>query len=171
VMRQWQGPSLIMPTVLHSTPIKTGVPIIQVSGPDFQDSNNTIYEELKNPHNQNNEPMIALEDQDGETYDHLDFRRAVNELKPQYLSSESIKTERSRNSSSNRSKDSPGREQELKEQETVLSDLSCVTSNNGSSDQDWTDSVLSSFEKLNNSGSRTRKCIYKPESDLDPVNV
>ena len=29
VMRQWQGPSLIMPTVLHSTPIKTGVPIIQ----------------------------------------------------------------------------------------------------------------------------------------------
>ena len=25
---------------------------------------------------------------------------------------------------------------------------------------------LSSFEKLNNSGSRTRKCIYKPESDL-----
>ena len=114
---------------------------------------------------------VALEDQDGETYDHLDFRRAVNELKPQYLSSESIKTERSRNSSSNRSKDSPGREQELKEQETVLSDLSCVTSNNGSCDQDWTDSVLSSFEKLNNSGSRTRKCIYKPESDLDPVNV
>ena len=36
---------------------------------------------------------------EGEGYDHLDFRRPVNELKPQYLSTESIKTERSRNTS------------------------------------------------------------------------
>ena len=33
--------------------------MFSVSGPDFQDSNNTIYEELKNPHNQNSEPMIG----------------------------------------------------------------------------------------------------------------
>ena len=105
--------------------------------------------------------------EDGEGYDHLDFRRPVNDLKPQYLSSESIKTDRSRNSS-HHSKDSskdisdtcsrPGETRDTcksrDQPETVISDLS--------SDQDWTDSVLNSLEKLNSSGIGTRKCIYQP---------
>ena len=104
--------------------------------------------------------------EDGEGYDHLDFRRPVNDLKPQYLSSESIKTDRSRNSSRH-SKDSsskdivsdtrdtcPRSRDQVDTVDTVISDLS--------SDQDWTDSVLNSFEKLNNSGAGTRKCIYQP---------
>ena len=33
---------------------------------------------------------FVLDLEDGEGYDHLDFRRPVNDLKPQYLSSESI---------------------------------------------------------------------------------
>ena len=99
---------------------------------------------------------------ESEGYDHLDFRRPVNELKPQYLSTESILSERSRNSS-NRSKESPGKSREelkVNTVETVMSDLSGASS----SDHNWTDSVLSSLEKLNNSGSRTRKGIYQPET-------
>merc|ERR1711941_264481 len=107
------------------------------------------------------EPMIELGEAEG--YDHLDFRRPVNELKPQYLSTESILSQRSRNSS-NRSKESPIKsveELKVKTVETVVTDLSGGSS---SSDHNWTDSVLSSFEKLNNSGSRTRKCIYQPDT-------
>ena len=44
-------------------------------------------------------PDLEDGEAEGEGYDHLDFRRPVNELKPQYLSTESIKTERSRNTS------------------------------------------------------------------------
>ena len=44
-------------------------------------------------------PDLEDGEAEAEGYDHLDFRRPVNELKPQYLSTESIKTERSRNTS------------------------------------------------------------------------
>ena len=87
----------------------------------------------------------------GEEYDHLDFKRPVNELKPQYLSSETIKSvsDRSRNSSS---RESPCR--------ADMSDTS-LGSEPGS-DMNLCDAVLGSFEKLNNSQSRSRKTLYQP---------
>ena len=115
--------------------------------------------------------ICCLDLEDTEGYDHLDFRRPVNDLRPQYLSTESIKTSsnRSRNSShhskdSNVGKDSP----EARASGASRGDDS------SSSGADWTDSVLNSLEKLNASSlSRTRKCIYKPDSptDLNPVNL
>jgi len=124
--------------------------------PENQQSE-SLYEELKQ---KPDDQMIEQDETEG--YDHLDFRRPVNELKPQYLSTESILSQRSRNSSS-RSKESPAKSQEelkMNPAETVMSDVSGTSS----SDHNWTDSVLSSLEKLNNSGSRTRKGIYQPET-------
>lgn len=160
--------------MVTSTPVKSSVPTIRVSEPDLSHGvKDDIYEELKNQHNQSSTPMIDLED--GEGYDHLDFRRPVNDLKPQYLSSESILGSRSRNSSNHSSEKvipipqvsgdtsrqpSPGNTSDR----SMRSDKDCDKSNL-SSDQDWTDSVLNSLEKLNQSGSRTRTCIYQPDSD------
>jgi len=160
--------------MVTSTPVKSSVPTIRVSEPDLSHGvKDDIYEELKNQHNQSSTPMIDLED--GEGYDHLDFRRPVNDLKPQYLSSESILGSRSRNSSNHSSEKvipipqvsgdtsrhpSPGNISDR----SMRSDKDFDKSNL-SSDQDWTDSVLNSLEKLNQSGSRTRTCIYQPDSD------
>jgi len=176
--------------MVTSTPVKSSalssVPTIRVSEPDLSHGvNDDIYEELKNQHNQSSTPMIDLED--GEGYDHLDFRRPVNDLKPQYLSSESILGSRSRNSSNHSSEKVIPLPQEKDSGDTSrnvstgnssrhvspgnTSDRSMRSSNKDceksdlSSDQDWTDSVLNSLEKLNQSGSRTRTCIYQPDSD------
>ena len=175
---------LSLPSTVHtSTPIKqvNGLPSIRVSAPGSgsrEGSTHTIYEELKSKDGQ---PMLGRKSQsylilfnlfncldleDAEGYDHLDFRRPVNELRPQYLSTESIKTSshRSRNSS----------HQSKASGDLRAGDASNKSDQSDSSGLDWTDSVLNSLEKLNNSSlSRTRKCIYKPESvtDLNPVNL
>ena len=149
---------------------------ISVSEPGASPGNQeaeSIYEELKQ---KPDEPMIGIlrinelgvpplmfcvtELGEAEGYDHLDFRRPVNELKPQYLSTESILSQRSRNSSNKESPIKSVEELKVNTVETVVTDLS----GGSSSDHNWTDSVLSSFEKLNNSGSRTRKCIYQPDT-------
>lgn len=151
---------MIPTTVMHSTPVKSGIPSIHVSEPETRledQQSESLYEELKQ---KQDDQMIEQDETEG--YDHLDFRRPVNELKPQYLSTESILSQRSRNSSS-RSKESPAKSQEelkMNTAEMVMSDVSGTSS----SDHNWTDSVLSSLEKLNNSGSRTRKGIYQPET-------
>ena len=81
----------------------------------------------------------------GEEYDHLDFKRPLNELKPQYLSTESVL------------KSVSDRESPCK---ADLSDTSLASE--PGSDMNLCDEVLGSFEKLNHSQSRSRKTLYQP---------
>lgn len=131
--------------------------MLSVSAPDCQTEDN-IYEELPKDNLQSSEPIIGkkneietfslsshLDIEVGEEYDHLDFNRPLNELKAQYLSTETIKSvsDRSRNSSSRESPD------------TSLG-------SQPDSDMNLCDAVLGSFEKLNQSQSRSRKTLYQP---------
>ena len=94
---------------------------------------------------------LDIDEEVGEEYDHLDFKRPLNELKPQYLSSETIK------SVSDRSRNSSSRESPCKAE---LSDNSLGSQQD--SDMNLCEAVLGSFEKLNHSQSRSRKTLYQP---------
>ena len=72
----------------------------------------------------------------------MDFNRPLNELKPKYLSSSSLRSSRE------------------SERPAELSDSSQAS--RPGSDMDLCDAVLGSFEKLNNSQSRSRKTLYQP---------
>jgi len=104
-----------------------------------------IYEELKK--NKTDEGG-AIPD---ESYDRLDFTRPSQDLLPHYLSTETIKSQRSRNSSS-----------PSKDDRSAISDKSFESQ---ASDTDFCQSVLTSVENLNASSTRTRKTIYEPETD------
>ena len=115
---------------------------LSVSPPDCPPDN--IYEELPKTNLQTSE---GGEEEPGEEYDHLDFHRPLNELKPQYLSSSSLR--------SSRDSESPGKERGLE-----VSDSSSAS--RAASDMDLCEAVLGSFEKLNASQSRSRKTVYQP---------
>jgi len=104
-----------------------------------------IYEELKK-----NKISDGGEIPD-ESYDRLDFTRPSQDLLPHYLSTETIKSQRSRNSSS-----------PSKDDRSAVSDKSFESQ---ASETDFCQSVLTSVENLNSSSTRTRKTIYEPETD------
>jgi len=104
-----------------------------------------IYEELKK---EKSNECVAEAD---ESYDRLDFTRPSQDLLPHYLSTETIKSQRSRNSST-----------PSKDDRSATSDKSFESQ---SSETDFCQSVLTSVENLNSSSTRTRKTIYEPETD------
>jgi len=103
-----------------------------------------IYEELKKRISANAEQILD------ESYDRLDFSRPIHELKPHYQSTDTIKSQRSRNSSD------PSKE----DRGPILEE----SFESHPSEADFCQSVLTSFENLNTSATRTRKTIYKPEA-------
>lgn len=108
-----------------------------------QDDN--IYEELKKRTSTEAEPISD------ESYDRLDFNRPAQDLLPHYLSTETIRSQRSRNSS-DPNKDDKG----------AISETSFESQH---SEADFCQSVLTSVENLNASTTGTRKTIYEPETD------
>ena len=85
-----------------------------------------------------------------ESYDRLDFTRPIQDLKPHYQSTDTIRS-RSRNSS-----------HLSKEGQDEISNNSFESNK---SETDFCKEVLTSVENLNASTTRTRKTIYEPEVD------
>lgn len=115
-----------------------------------QDDN--IYEELKKRGSIEAEPVAD------ESYDRLDFHRPTQDLLPHYLSTETIKSQRSRNSST----PSSACVTPSKEDRGAISEESFESHH---SEADFCQSVLTSVENLNASTTGTRKTIYEPETD------
>lgn len=103
-----------------------------------------IYEELQKRKSEC-EPIAE------ESYDRLDFTRPTQDLLPHYLSTETLKSHRSCNSST-----------PSKQERSPSSDKSFESH---TSENDFCQSVLTSVENLNASATRTRKTIYEPETD------
>jgi len=107
-----------------------------------------IYEELKK--RKSLDPNQFLDTGSNESYDRLDFSRPMQDLKPHYQSTDTLRS-RSRNSSD-----------PTREDKGVILEESFESQQ---SEADFCQSVLTSVENLNASETGTRKTIYEPETD------
>jgi len=140
-----QAPKIVLPDAEdYSLPYNKNVysAIDELKETTFDEDN--IYEELKKKRTMETDRISD------ESYDRLDFTRPIQDLKPHYQSTDTIRS-RSRNSS-----------HLSREGQDEISNNSFESNK---SETDFCKEVLTSVENLNASTTRTRKTIYEPEVD------